>query len=347
MGKIKYSDFIKIFQISPKQLNDWGPGLEVRPDGLYVKNPKEYVDCFITPGELSILTSHPTGDLSKPALNFPCRKEELTEFINFYGFNDYYDPEILAGIPDDQSENAKLEQKATVEHPQTAFHKADTEDFIKKLQISRCSGNSILIKARNRQDCEFSCSQIGFTPRSKGWELLMEVLQDKDHFFYVGIYNRYNSDTAATRYYNNRQQQLKHLGQKFIKFLNQEFKVNIPDDFNLFENQKGIERDGTYKPKFQIVGSFKNVSDIKEMSKEEIFKKLETISEQRKREKRKDQKEQLLMKIADLVTHASKKGWITRAQAESYIITTDEEIEFSNYDTLDYADSLESSDNLV
>jgi len=347
MVRVKYSDFIKIFQISPNQLNDWGPGLEVRSDGLYVKDPKKYTGFFLTPEELSILTSHPTGDLSKPALSFPCSKEELIDFINFYGFNDYYDPEVLMGIPDDEPEITKQQQKTSPAIPHTLQHNIDSQDFIRKLQMSLCSDNSIFLKPHNGQVREFSCYQMGFKPNSKGWGLLMEILWDKYHFFYVGIYNRYNTDSGANRDYNNRQQRLNHFCQKFREFLNKEFKINIPSDFKLFENQKGIERDGIYKPKFQIVTSFKNASNIKEMSKDDVLNKIKMLSKERRREKNGHKQEELLVEIGNLAAHAAKMGWITRQQLETYITIPDEEYQSSSYDALSYSEPIDSVEDFI
>ena len=103
VAEIKYDDFIRIFMIGPENLNDWFPGLEVRPDGLYVKDPKAYEGCYLCPEELATLTEHPTGNISDPALAFPCSKKELIDIINFYGLIGCYDRKALEKVPDEHN----------------------------------------------------------------------------------------------------------------------------------------------------------------------------------------------------------------------------------------------------
>jgi hypothetical protein len=79
MKNIGYSEFVKICGIfEPDTWSDW---LSVKYDGVYIKPPAS--DIYLTPEERSILTEHPTYDLTKPALSFPCSLEELRAFDEY------------------------------------------------------------------------------------------------------------------------------------------------------------------------------------------------------------------------------------------------------------------------
>lgn len=78
MKNIGYSDFVRICQIERGD-DTWCDWLELRKDGVYVKEPDS--DVYLTPEEYAVLTEHPTGNLNEPALRFPCSAEELIVFL--------------------------------------------------------------------------------------------------------------------------------------------------------------------------------------------------------------------------------------------------------------------------
>jgi len=101
MGRITYNEFSIIFRIEYENRNKWLTNFDVRDDGIYIKARETYGGCFLTPEELAVLTEHPAGNLSEPALRFPCSKKDLTEFIDFYGLRGCYDSEALASFEDE------------------------------------------------------------------------------------------------------------------------------------------------------------------------------------------------------------------------------------------------------
>lgn len=81
---IGYADFVEFFQVcgDPEK---WDENLAVREDGVYVIPPPK--EALITASERAQLSRHPSNDLSKPALAFPCSLRDLREFMWFYGIS--------------------------------------------------------------------------------------------------------------------------------------------------------------------------------------------------------------------------------------------------------------------
>jgi len=111
--KIGYGDFVQIFKIGSAEVDNWD-NFEVRSNGVYVKNPESYKDCFLTPDELATLTAHPIGNLSEPALAFPCSKKELIRFIDFYGLAGFLNTEALK-MAADGPEAVETEQETATQ----------------------------------------------------------------------------------------------------------------------------------------------------------------------------------------------------------------------------------------
>jgi len=86
MVTIGYADFIKLFRVdNPDEYDRFA----IKGDGVYVRQPNEIEKLNLIPTELAELTMHPTGDLSKPVLVFPCSMDELKEFVEFFGLHGY------------------------------------------------------------------------------------------------------------------------------------------------------------------------------------------------------------------------------------------------------------------
>ena len=72
------------------------------------------------------------------------------------------------------------------------------------------------------------------------------------------------------------------INKKLIRFLNKEFKANVPDSYKLYEKASTLER-GAYRFKFQI-GQKKIAfavigSKFKNFSKDKLLKEVELLSE--------------------------------------------------------------------
>ncbi len=86
--ELGYADFVLLCRVENPA--DWADWLELRHDGVYIKEP-----CSgITFAERAVLSRHPSGDLSKPALKFPCALAEFQRFLedqDIYGAVDAFD----------------------------------------------------------------------------------------------------------------------------------------------------------------------------------------------------------------------------------------------------------------
>ncbi|WP_411705936.1 hypothetical protein [Edaphovirga cremea] len=60
----------------------FGGWLRIMSDGLYVNHSHEN-EVELTPAEAAALSAHPTGDLSKPVLQFPFTIKRLISFLEF------------------------------------------------------------------------------------------------------------------------------------------------------------------------------------------------------------------------------------------------------------------------
>lgn len=83
MPMLGYADFRRLFHVEHSETID--PGLVLREAGVFVATPPS--DDPATREERAVLTEHPTGNLSDPALAFPFSIDQLKSFVDFYGLS--------------------------------------------------------------------------------------------------------------------------------------------------------------------------------------------------------------------------------------------------------------------
>lgn len=88
--KVGYSDFTKLCRVSDPE--DWGLGLSIREDGVYLKEPP----VGLEPAEREALSAHPSGNLKDPLLSFPCTVDQLQFFLEEHGGYGSIDPFDMA-----------------------------------------------------------------------------------------------------------------------------------------------------------------------------------------------------------------------------------------------------------
>lgn len=95
---IGYDDFLRLCRLdNPKK---FGAGFKLKTDGVWVDPPSDDVDLFFE--ERATLSEHPSHDLSKPALAFPCSLEEFNAFILWGGLKGIVDQSMLDDMINNQ-----------------------------------------------------------------------------------------------------------------------------------------------------------------------------------------------------------------------------------------------------
>lgn len=117
-----------------------------------------------------------------------------------------------------------------------------------------------------------------------------------------------------------------NFSKKFISFLNKEYSLSLQRDFNVFQNMKGRERAGTYKPIFKIFDhqAFSKKTGIENLSEDETMKKIKTLCRESKSTRDTTQKDQLLIEIGKYAEHAKRHGWITEPELRSLLPLPDD-----------------------
>ncbi len=211
----------------------------------------------------------------------------------------------------------------------------DTEGFIRSMAISYLSDNEVIIKIDKQKPKTFTRKDMGFEKSKKTWPLFLTMLRKGD--FNTGIYDK-NKNAVNQQNYNRLAKFPANFSKKFIAFLNKEFSLSLDSGVNIFQNMKGIDRAGTYKPKFQILKNMTHdqQQDINSLSKKETSKMIERLSQERKKAKGEGEKDRLLSLIGDYAEHAKKNGWLTEEQLENYLSSPDDES--SEYDAMSLTD---------
>lgn len=123
--KIGYSDFVKLCRVDDPET--WVGWLSLRGDGVYVKVPPG--DQRITREERAVLTEHPTGNLTEPALRFPCTLDELHMFLEHQGVYGCIDAFDLADWVLSSKATPTCPSQTTVSGPSFAKLQAALEAF--------------------------------------------------------------------------------------------------------------------------------------------------------------------------------------------------------------------------
>lgn len=230
-----------------------------------------------------------------------------------------------------ETEASQLETKVNVsgepvqeitkvsEQPRACDEKS--EDFVLNLRVSFSSDTSIFLQPKSKTSQEYSCKEMGFKSNAETWKLLMEVLQNSTHEYYVGPYSK-DKLPEKNRDYHKKIANMKEFSKKFVSFLNQTYSAQIPEKFNIFENKHmtGEDRPGTYVPKFRVTSP--DVS-LGELSKEEILKSIKDLSKQYKKEDSGSAKGRLAKQIKLYVDHALSKGWTTKQEYANFLLSDD------------------------
>jgi len=259
-----------------------------------------------------------------------CKEEDDPDYVNLDELKKYLIeiaesplPKLLFPKDNEKRQEILKEEKAKV---QTSIVIAP-DDFIRNLKVVYNNNSSVILAPQGKKSKDYSCQEMGFKETAKTWTMFIDVLQMDDPQYHVGTYSKDKNPVKNRGYYSS-YNKLKEFSKKFIAFLNKTYSAQIPSDLNVFENRKGIERDGTYRPIFKVVSSdIKKDTNIKITTKEQLFKELETLSTKYKREKNPKEKERLFLQLGFLIETGKKKSLITITEASCYLKNNDAEDE--------------------
>jgi hypothetical protein len=197
------------------------------------------------------------------------------------------------------------------------------EKIIKAMTVIRVSDTEIIIKYGN-EEINAACEDMGFKSYAKTWQMFMSILQDKNHQYFVGKYDK--KHPVHRKDYLSKSKLFGNFSKKFIVLINDKFSLSLPGDFNIFQNMKHKERAGIYQAKFRVDENQKpnQQVDIKNLSKEATLERLAALKKQCEDEKNTDEKYRLSIEIAQYCDHAIKKHSIPEGELRSFFPLPDD-----------------------
>jgi hypothetical protein len=187
------------------------------------------------------------------------------------------------------------------------------EEIIKEMTVIRVSDTEIIIRHGN-EEINATCKDMGFKSNAKPWKMFNDILQDRNHQYFIGLYDKVNPDNNQD--YGRKIQLLKSFSAKFIEFINGKFSLSLLNNFNVFRNMKHKERAGIYQAKFQIEDAIR-----KEVftTKEEVAARISALKKEHDRETDPDKQNQILAKLITIGKQAADKGLITKADMKNLL----------------------------
>jgi hypothetical protein len=180
-----------------------------------------------------------------------------------------------------------LEQEIFSASNQDETTDTDAEDFVRNLRVSYESDTEIKIQEPNRKGKIYNHVSLGFSSNETlEWKAFINILQDSPHIYKLGPSKTF-SDVFKKKIpvleYGRRQKRIRIIKNKLIIFFNKEYKIQLPEDFKLYElcKEKGA---GKYKFKFQVSrdDSIKSVyqSEYERYSKKQLIAEIEKLGKE-------------------------------------------------------------------
>jgi len=156
---------------------------------------------------------------------------------------------------ENQNKIAAPQKKAAQELKQEDDEIKDYEDFISSLQVSYIDNTEVKVQYKGKR-MNYTCESIGFRNcKTEEWKTFLRILEDTDHVYRLGpAYFNDNKIHQKVRInnYDSRLNLLKEINKKLVSFLTQQYKINFPSKFKLYE-RKLTQGKGAYSFKFQIL----------------------------------------------------------------------------------------------
>lgn len=146
------------------------------------------------------------------------------------------------------SKDSRLKEHANFKKPEKKSNE-DFEKFIRNLELRFESDDQISIKETGKIAKSFTCQSLGFRDNSTiQWSDFIAILEKPPHTYSTGPAHINN---LRSKTYDSKQKIIREISNKFIKFLNRQFGIEIPKNYKLFESCPA-EKPGTYRLKFKV-----------------------------------------------------------------------------------------------
>ncbi|MDP1989467.1 MAG: hypothetical protein Q8K00_00465 [Syntrophales bacterium] len=319
-------------QVEANQWAKWNAGSNGKPSGyedkikasaryiynrqsLEILNPPK--DCVLMSFTLPLNDERANAILSK-ILCLQFRSFDVVKFTNEYS--------KIQSLPSEESRNetADPQQQPERDFKGEANKIKDHEDFIRSLRVSYVSDTEVRIKVCNKKSKTYSYTDLGYErENTKEWLALIQILKSEDHLYHVGV--AYGKSRQRNKTYDSNRNIHREISKKFVRFLNETYKQQLPANFQLFELKKSA-RSGTYGPKFAIsILSVEAESNYSRYSKEKLLGEIEGLVSRRDnlRTYGDEDSENKLIDVIDklntAIAIAINNDWLDRNRSKSYL----------------------------
>ncbi|TSA09600.1 MAG: hypothetical protein D4R73_06535 [Deltaproteobacteria bacterium] len=217
-------------------------------------------------------------------------------------------------------------------------HTVDPDAFIRGLKVEFCSDTSINLQPKGKKLQNATSKEMQFDrENTKEWLTLIKILKSEDHLHNIGKAHgtastaveidgkvRKVDNKVRCEEYDAKYKILRSISKKFVRFLNEKYKLQLPESFQIFELIKN-EHTGTFGPKFIVSELSTEDAHYDSYSKDELIKEIEELSSRKAAlEKRGDENSeknlhQITDKLNAAVILAMKKQFLGQNRAKSYL----------------------------
>jgi hypothetical protein len=188
----------------------------------------------------------------------------------------------------------------------------ECENFVRALRFYFENENEIRINEPRKKPKTFNHQSLGFDRATTDeWQWFIRLIEGPDHFYRYGPSKKGHQKIKA---YDANRVRLREINKKLVGFFKREYGLDMSDGYKVYE-KAAEEGPGVFRFKFKA-GTNIEKSKYDRYTKDELLKKLKTLSEQVKLCSNHDDpaKQAELSKLTDflieIATLANDKGWI-------------------------------------
>lgn len=216
----------------------------------------------------------------------PNSKEEKQKTISFLMDAVYKAEDVSNALNPDQS-SPEIQ-------PETKY-----QSFIQGLRVSYANDKEIKIQEPGKSAVPYDCRTLGFkNERTEQWKTLLRLLQGFDH--------KFRFRTEAER------KILPEINQKLVTAFMKFFRLDIPNDFKLYEKDYSEKKAFVFK--FQV-----GETKITEDDRTRTLDKLEKLSKDYKKASNGEDQQSILAEMKPYLKKAKEQEWLTEDEARDLL----------------------------